>query len=124
MPAFYKAYPVDNIVICSYNVINHRGETIAKTSTARRRIDLRIETRNRHIELCHIECARAPTPAKIVLDRSKNLRTNKSILDNYLRFNISDEAAEDSAIYAFQFSGNICLYCYVILNIVLVFTDG
>ncbi|RIA92730.1 hypothetical protein C1645_820229 [Glomus cerebriforme] len=89
----------------SHEDILHNGETFSKTSTARRRIDLRIETRNRHIELCHIECARAPTPAKTVRDRSKTLRTNKSILDNYLRFDISDEVAENSAIYAFQFSG-------------------
>ncbi|EXX72646.1 hypothetical protein RirG_067400 [Rhizophagus irregularis DAOM 197198w] len=32
----------------------------------------------------------------------QNLRTNKSILDDYL---ISDKAAEDSAIYTFQFAG-------------------
>ncbi|PKY27509.1 hypothetical protein RhiirB3_443256 [Rhizophagus irregularis] len=33
---------------------------------------------------------------------NQNLRTNKSILDDYL---ISDKAAEDSAIYTFQFAG-------------------
>ncbi|CAJ0631783.1 14375_t:CDS:10 [Entrophospora sp. SA101] len=56
-------------------------------------------------ELSHIECAQAPTPAKIVRDRSKILRTNKCILDNYLRLNIPDQDVENSAVLAFQFAG-------------------
>ncbi|CAB5181247.1 unnamed protein product [Rhizophagus irregularis] len=36
------------------------------------------------------------------IQKLQNLRTNKSILDDYL---ISDKAAEDSAIYTFQFAG-------------------
>ena len=87
-----------------------RGETVSKVSAACRKIDLKIETRGQCIELSHTECARAPTPAKIVRDRSKILRTNKCILDKYLGRNISGQAVEDSAVFAFQFAGKMCLY--------------
>ena len=77
---------------------------------------MRIETRGQCIELSHTECARAPTPAKIVRDRSKILRTNKCILDKYLRRNISDQDVENSAVFGFQFAGKMYLYCSVSLH--------
>ncbi|CAG8614951.1 1449_t:CDS:10 [Funneliformis caledonium] len=99
--------PVMDIVFSDVNnIVKLRwGETVSKASTALRKIDLRIETRRKCIELSHTECARAPTPAKIVRDRSKILRTNKCILDKYLRRNLSDQDVENSAVFAFQFAG-------------------
>ncbi|CAG8590631.1 9227_t:CDS:10, partial [Funneliformis mosseae] len=87
--------PVMDII---FSDINHLvrlrwGETVSKASTACRKIDLKIETRGQCIELSHTECARSPTPAKIC------------ILDNILKRNISDQAVEDSAVFAFQFAG-------------------
>ncbi|RUS27115.1 hypothetical protein BC938DRAFT_483694 [Jimgerdemannia flammicorona] len=45
-----------------------------------------------NVELSHSECARLATPAKLIRDRSKCLRTNKCILDANLRHEISDKA--------------------------------
>src|SRR2546429_408047 len=81
-----------------------RGKTVSKVSAACRKIDLKIETRGQCIELSHTECAQAPIPAKIVRDHSEILPTNKCILDKYLGRNISDQAVEDSAVFAFQFA--------------------
>ncbi|CAG8801774.1 27757_t:CDS:2, partial [Gigaspora margarita] len=109
--------PIMDIIFSDVHQIRLRwGETVSKTSTACRKIDLRIETREKHIELSHTECSKAPTPAKIVRDRSKILRTNKCVLDNYLRWDIPDQAVEDSAVFAFQFAVKMCLYYLVLMN--------
>ncbi|CAG8758077.1 22918_t:CDS:2 [Dentiscutata erythropus] len=53
-------------IILETELIDEKAETVSKTSTACRKIDLRIETQEKHIGLSHTECSRVPTPAKIV----------------------------------------------------------
>ncbi|CAG8813075.1 14052_t:CDS:1, partial [Gigaspora rosea] len=43
------------------------------------------------LELSHSECAGAPTPAKVVHDRSKCLRSLKGVLDNFLKEALTNE---------------------------------
>ncbi|CAG8644203.1 12205_t:CDS:10, partial [Ambispora leptoticha] len=82
------------------------GETLSSaTSDRRRKIDLRIVHKVKKLELGHSECAKAPTPAKAVHDRSKCLRTLKGVLDNFLKEDLSDEEVQDSKILGIQFSG-------------------
>ncbi|CAG8610488.1 2470_t:CDS:2 [Paraglomus occultum] len=82
------------------------GETLSNaTSDRRRKIDLRIVHKVKKLELSHSECAKAPTPAKAVHDRSKCLRTLKGVLDNFLKEDLSDEEVQDSKILGIQFSG-------------------
>ncbi|CAG8496326.1 859_t:CDS:10 [Paraglomus occultum] len=89
------------------NILKFRwGETLSTASTERRRkIDLRIVHRYKDIELSHSECAKAPTPVKAIRDRSKCLRTAKTILDKFLLEDLSDEAVKDSTILGIQFAG-------------------
>jgi len=89
------------------NILKLRwGETLSTASTERRRkIDLRIVHRYKDIELSHSECAKAPTPVKAIRDRSKCLRTAKTILDKFLLEDLSDEAVKDSTILGIQFAG-------------------
>ncbi|RIB21848.1 hypothetical protein C2G38_2034058 [Gigaspora rosea] len=82
------------------------GETLSNVmSDRRRKIDLRIVHRTKGLELSHSECSRAPTPAKVVHDRSKCLRTLKGVLDNFLKEDLTNEDVQDSKILGIQFSG-------------------
>ncbi|CAG8490956.1 1950_t:CDS:10 [Paraglomus occultum] len=82
------------------------GVTLSTANTERRRkIDLRIVHRYKDIELSHSECAKAPTPVKAIRDRSKCLRTAKTVLDRFLEEDLSDDAVKDSTILAIQFAG-------------------
>ncbi|CAG8747615.1 2944_t:CDS:2, partial [Funneliformis caledonium] len=90
---------VASVMDIIFSDINHLA------STACRKIDLKIETQGQCIELSHTECVQLPTPAKIVQYCNKILCTNKCILDNILKQNISNQAVEDSAVFAFQFAG-------------------
>ncbi|CAG8605364.1 11324_t:CDS:10, partial [Diversispora eburnea] len=79
------------------------GESVSQvTNDSRRKIDLCIRTEDGTKELSHSECAREATFIKILKDRSKSLRTNKCILNNFLESNILDEALEDTAIFGLQ----------------------
>ncbi|CAG8579826.1 9756_t:CDS:10 [Ambispora leptoticha] len=79
------------------------GESVSQvTNDSRRKIDLCIRTEDGTKELSHSECAREATFIKILKDRSKSLRTNKCILNNYLENNILDETLEDTAIFGLQ----------------------
>ncbi|CAG8738888.1 4716_t:CDS:1, partial [Ambispora leptoticha] len=42
------------------------------------------------------------TPTKLINDRSKFLRTNKSVLDQYLSHDLPDEMIENSAVIGLQ----------------------
>ncbi|CAI2182899.1 7502_t:CDS:10 [Funneliformis geosporum] len=88
------------------DILNLRwGETVSAVSERRRKIDLRIVHKCREIELSHTECAKAPTRAKAIRDRSKCLRTEKGVLDKFLKEDLSDETVKDSAILGLQFAG-------------------
>ncbi|CAG8644530.1 368_t:CDS:2, partial [Funneliformis mosseae] len=88
------------------DILNLRwGETVSAISDRRRKIDLRIVHKCREIELSHTECAKAPTRAKAIRDRSKCLRTEKGVLDKFLKEDLSDEAVKDSVILGIQFAG-------------------
>ncbi|CAG8704759.1 8821_t:CDS:2 [Acaulospora morrowiae] len=82
------------------------GETVSKATTVGRKIDLQIiyrgKSQGKDVELSHSECARRTNPTKIINDRSKCLRTNKSVLDNYLSHDLSDEIIENSAVIGLQ----------------------
>ncbi|CAG8462094.1 2199_t:CDS:10, partial [Paraglomus occultum] len=80
------------------------GETMFKTASARRIIDLRVVCHGQNLELSHSECARATTPSKAVRDRSKCLRTNQCILNEFLRQDISEDDAENSVVFGLQFA--------------------
>lgn len=89
-----------------------RGETVSKaTAEYRRKIDLRIVHKFKGIELSHSECAKTPTPAKAVRDRSKCLRTQKCVLDKFLEEDLSDNAVKDSTILGIQFAGELYYKC-------------
>ena len=92
-----------SIIILIVNIC--RGETVSKVTTVGRKIDLQIIYRHgKNMELSHSECARRTSPSKIINDRSKCLRTNKSVLDQYLSYDIywSDEIIENSAVIGLQ----------------------
>ncbi|CAG8625390.1 3081_t:CDS:10 [Cetraspora pellucida] len=88
------------------NTMFSDGETLSNVMHDRRRkIDLKIIHKTKGLGLSHSECARAPTPAKVVHDRSKCLRTLKGVLDNFLKEDLSNEDVQDSKILGIQFSG-------------------
>ncbi|CAG8851112.1 19685_t:CDS:1, partial [Gigaspora margarita] len=78
------------------------GETVSKVTTVGRKIDLQIiyrgKNQGQNVELSHSECARRTNPTKIINDRSKYLRTNKSVLDQFLSHDLSDEIIKNSAV--------------------------
>ncbi|CAG8649193.1 8910_t:CDS:2, partial [Paraglomus occultum] len=78
---------LNNVFSDAFDYLELRwGETLSKTmSDRRRKIDLRIVHKTKKIELSHSESAKAPTPGKVVQDRSKCLRTLKGVLDNFLK---------------------------------------
>ncbi|RHZ83729.1 hypothetical protein Glove_88g17 [Diversispora epigaea] len=79
------------------------GETVSKvTNNSRRKIDLCIKTEDGTKELSHSKCAREATFVKILKDKCKFLRTNKYILNEYLKNNIPDEVLEDITIFGLQ----------------------
>ncbi|CAG8802116.1 20277_t:CDS:2, partial [Dentiscutata erythropus] len=82
------------------------GETVSKVMTVGRKINLQIIYRGKNlgknVELSHSECARRTNPTKIINDRSKCLRTNKSVLDQFLSHNLSDEIIKNSAVIGLQ----------------------
>ncbi|RHZ59671.1 hypothetical protein Glove_362g76 [Diversispora epigaea] len=82
------------------------GETVSKATAVGRKIDLQVTCRGKNqgkiVELSHSECARRTTPTKIISDRSKCLRTNKSVLDKYLLHDLSDEIIKNSAVIGLQ----------------------
>ncbi|CAG8524776.1 1347_t:CDS:10 [Ambispora gerdemannii] len=82
------------------------GETVSKATAVGRKIDLQVTCRRKNrgkiVELSHSECARRTTPTKIINDRSKCLRTNKFVLDQYLSHDLSDEITENSAVIGLQ----------------------
>ncbi|CAG8678233.1 10935_t:CDS:10, partial [Ambispora leptoticha] len=80
------------------------GETVFKTASACRKIDLKVVCHGRNLELSHSECARTTIPSKAVRDRSKCLRTNQCILNEFLRQDISEDDAENSVIFGLQFA--------------------
>jgi hypothetical protein len=82
-----------------------RGDTVSKVTSARRKIDLRIVDHNGDMEFSHSEFARVATPAKLTKDRSKCLRTNQSVLNNYLKNYISHEAVSNSLVLGLQGAG-------------------
>ncbi|CAJ0876614.1 8676_t:CDS:2 [Entrophospora sp. SA101] len=77
------------------------GETVSRVALARK-IDLQIIYRSGNKELSHSEAARSTTPNKVIKDRSKCMRTNKCILDQYLMHDLSKEAVDDSAVLGLQ----------------------
>ncbi|CAG8512510.1 7788_t:CDS:10 [Paraglomus brasilianum] len=81
----------------------HWGETLSVER--RRKIDIRIVHKYKDIELSHCECTKAPTPVRAIRDRSKCLRTAKTILDRFLEEDLSDETVKDSTILGIQFAG-------------------
>ncbi|CAJ0884380.1 14102_t:CDS:2, partial [Entrophospora sp. SA101] len=95
---------LDIIFSNNHNIIDLKwGETVSK-ATKSRKIDLRVLTVD-SIELSHSECARAATTIKIIKDRSKCLRTNKCILDQYLMHDLSEDAVKDSTFFGLQLAG-------------------
>ncbi|CAG8517130.1 4078_t:CDS:10, partial [Acaulospora colombiana] len=79
------------------------GETVSQvTNDSKRKIDLCIRTENGTKELSHSECAQKATLLKILKDLSKSLRTNKCILNKYLKNDLPDEALEDTTIFGLQ----------------------
>ncbi|CAG8826432.1 7662_t:CDS:2, partial [Gigaspora margarita] len=82
------------------------GETVSKATTVGRKIDLQIiyrgKNQGKNVELSHSECARRTNPTKIINDRSKCLRTNKSVLDQFLSHDLSDEIIKNSAVIGLQ----------------------
>jgi len=98
------------MIISYYSDVNvYRGETVSKATAVCRKIDLKITCRGKNqgknVELSHSECARRTTPAKIINDRSKCLRANKSVLDQYLSHDLSDEVIENSVTIGLQLAG-------------------
>ncbi|CAG8709267.1 10684_t:CDS:10 [Cetraspora pellucida] len=91
----------------TFEYINLRwGETLSNVmSDRRRKVDLRIIRIADKLELSHSECAKIPSPTKIIHDRSKCLRTLKGVLNNFLKRDLSDEEVRDSKILGIQFSG-------------------
>ncbi|CAG8587124.1 4872_t:CDS:10 [Funneliformis mosseae] len=80
------------------------GETVSKATSAGRKIDLQIKCQEGDMELSHSECARSTTRVKLIKDRSKCLRTNKCVLDQFLKHNLSEDMVENSAIFGLQFA--------------------
>ncbi|CAJ0625692.1 5834_t:CDS:10 [Entrophospora sp. SA101] len=82
------------------------GEMVSKATAVGRKIDLQVTCRGKNqgkiVELSHSECACRTTPTKIISDRSKCLRTNKSVLDKYLSHDLSDEMIKNSAVIGLQ----------------------
>ncbi|CAJ0835793.1 11474_t:CDS:2, partial [Entrophospora sp. SA101] len=77
----------------------HWGETMSYVmSDCCRKIDLRFVHKAKGLELSHSECAKVPTPAKAVHDRSKFLQTLKGVLDNLLKEDLSDDEVQNSKI--------------------------
>ena len=89
----------------------YRGETTSKP-TISRKIDLRVLTVDSDTDLSHSEFARKATPLKIIKGRSKCLRANKCILDQYLMNDLPEEAVEDSTIFGLQSAGKIVIKQY------------
>src|SRR6266508_5982099 len=95
------------------------------------------------MELSHSECAHRTTPTKIMNDHSKclsyrkfflenvwycanvwkkfsiGLKTNKSVLDQYLSYDFSNEMVENSAVIGLQLAGkafNTYIMHYIIFH--------
>ncbi|RIA87470.1 hypothetical protein C1645_827748 [Glomus cerebriforme] len=79
-----------------------RKETVFKSILAGRKIDLQIITQEGNIELSHSKCARYAIRVKVIKDRSKCLRTNKCVLDQYLKNDFSENMVKNSAILGLQ----------------------
>ncbi|RHZ47141.1 hypothetical protein Glove_590g3 [Diversispora epigaea] len=79
------------------------GETVSQvTNNSKRKIDLCIRTEDGTKELSHSECAQKATMMKILKDRSKSFRTNKCILNKYLKNDLPSEALENTTIFGLQ----------------------
>ncbi|CAG8711578.1 13080_t:CDS:2, partial [Dentiscutata heterogama] len=102
------AGPIIDIIFSDVQHLVHLkwGETVSKATAVGRKIDLQVICRGKNqgkiVELSHSECARRTTPTKIISDRSKCLRTNKSVLDKYLSHDLSDEIIKNSAVIGLQ----------------------
>ncbi|CAG8769858.1 30260_t:CDS:2, partial [Racocetra persica] len=102
------AGPIMDIIFSDVQHLVHLkwGETVSKATAVGRKIDLQVICRGKYqgkiVELSHSECARRTTSAKIISDRSKCLRTNKSVLNNYLSHDLSDEIIKNSAVIGLQ----------------------
>ena len=68
---------------------------------------MRIVHKARGVELSHTECARFPTPAKVVHDRAKLLWTNKCILDHYLMEDPMLASTDETVVFGLQFAGKL-----------------
>ncbi|CAG8645977.1 2829_t:CDS:10, partial [Dentiscutata erythropus] len=83
------AGPIIDIIFSDVQHLVHLkwGETVSKATAVGRKIDLQVICRGKNqgkiVELSHSECARRTTPTKIISDRSKCLRTNKSLAALY-----------------------------------------
>ncbi|CAJ0903155.1 10456_t:CDS:2 [Entrophospora sp. SA101] len=89
----------------------HWGETMSYVmSDCCRKIDLRFVHKAKGLELSHSECAKVPTPAKAVHDRSKFLQTLKGVLDNLLKEDLSDDEVQNSKILGNQFAEDISMF--------------
>ncbi|CAJ0879816.1 14972_t:CDS:2, partial [Entrophospora sp. SA101] len=93
------------------------GETVSRVALARK-IDLQIIYRSGNKELSHSEAARSTTPNKVIKDRSKCMRTNKCILDQYLMHDLSKEAVDDSAVLGLQLAGKAFYTTHFIMFII------
>ncbi|CAG8726649.1 16578_t:CDS:2, partial [Cetraspora pellucida] len=105
-------YAIEMITLIMSEIFNDTSEYINLPETLsnvmsdrRRKIDLRIIRIADKLELSHSECAKIPSPTKIIHDRSKCLRTLKGVLNNFLKRDLSDEEVRDSKILGIQFSG-------------------
>ncbi|CAG8445034.1 10882_t:CDS:10 [Acaulospora morrowiae] len=82
------------------------GESILQvTNSSKRKPNLCVRTEDGTKELSHSECASKATMLEILNDRSKALRTNKCILDKYLKNDLPGEALENTTIFGFQLAG-------------------
>ncbi|KAF0524784.1 hypothetical protein F8M41_014947 [Gigaspora margarita] len=105
---FKVAGPIIDIIFSDAQHLVHLkwGETVSKATAVGRKIDLQVICRGKNqgktVELSHSECARRTTPNKIIGDRSKCFRTNKSVLDKYLSHDLSDEIIKNSAVIGLQ----------------------
>ncbi|CAI2187739.1 19611_t:CDS:10, partial [Funneliformis geosporum] len=97
------------------------GETVSKSTSAGRKIDLQIITQEGNIELSHSECARYATRVKVIMDRSKCLRTNKCVLDQYLKNDLSEDMVENSAILGLQLAGKALYHLSMDRSLVLIY---
>ena len=69
----------------------------------------------RDIELSRSEFARKAIRVKVTKDRSRCLRTNKCVLDQYLMHDLGEDAIEDSTVLRLQMAGELLSHvslCY------------